>query len=338
MAGTAVRIENSSRAHAEALGVQLTGYRTELVSHNGTWQLEVDLGELGPPLVQLFQTLGEWLEDSKVDSLLLHFDERRFTLLRSGEGSRWRLVRVPPRAGRPARDRPRVADRDRAGEGNRGAGGGRGRCGRVRPDPRSRPLAAGRAPLGRRGDRRQARRVRVAAAAPLEVEQSRRESAQGVEIELAGRERLDADVIRAGVEVRLDAVADRLLVAPDRRARRGGGRCRRPRGRTRRIRAGACCSGSSASPCSRSTCSRMSSSARAASSVRITACSGASSLSAPRRSRAWAVCSGGTRYGCAPSVRSRARSSIFGPSAASTTGAGSAGSGPMYGADSIASR
>src|SRR3954469_21217016 len=80
--GTTVRIENSTRAHAEALGTQLTAYRTELVSHNGSWQLEVDLGELGPLLVQLFQALGEWLEDSSVDSLLLHFDDRQFTLLR----------------------------------------------------------------------------------------------------------------------------------------------------------------------------------------------------------------------------------------------------------------
>lgn len=90
MAGTAVRIENSSRAHAEALGVQLSGYRTELISQNGRWQLEVELGELGPLLVQLFQTLGEWLEDSSVDSLLLHFDNRQYTLLR------------------PAKDRSRV--------------------------------------------------------------------------------------------------------------------------------------------------------------------------------------------------------------------------------------
>jgi ANTAR domain len=80
--GTTVRIENSSRAHAETLGVLLTSYRTELIQHNGTWQLGVDLGELGPLLVQLFQTLGEWLEDSRVDSLLLHFDDRQYTLLR----------------------------------------------------------------------------------------------------------------------------------------------------------------------------------------------------------------------------------------------------------------
>ena len=167
MAGTAVRIENSSRAHAEQLGALLSGYRTELIQHNGTWQLGVDLGELEPLLVQLFQTLGEWLEDSRVDSLLLHFDDRQYTLLR------------------PAKDRhlgssasllERVAQLETALEsrivieqakGIVAVAAGRGRPGRVRADPRSRPIAAGRAPLGRRGDRRRARRGRVAAPARL---------------------------------------------------------------------------------------------------------------------------------------------------------------------------
>ena len=35
LAGTTVRIENSSRAHAEALGVLLTGYQTELIRTTG---------------------------------------------------------------------------------------------------------------------------------------------------------------------------------------------------------------------------------------------------------------------------------------------------------------
>ena len=82
MAGTAFRIENSSRAHAEALGAVLSDFQTELIQHNGTWQLGVDLGELEPLLVQLFETLGDWLEDSRVDSLLLHFHDRQYNLLR----------------------------------------------------------------------------------------------------------------------------------------------------------------------------------------------------------------------------------------------------------------
>ena len=114
---------------------------------------------------------------------------------------------------------------------------------------------------------------------------------------------------------------------PRRRSRPGADRCRRRRGRPPRSRAGACCSGSSAPSCRRRRARGRAPRARLASSVRITACSGASSFPAPSRSRACAVCSTGTKYGCAPSVRSRARSSIFGPSAASTTGTRSAARG-----------
>jgi ANTAR domain len=82
LAGTAVRIENSSRAHAESLGAALAGYQTELVSRDGRWQLEVEIGELGPLLRELFGSVGRWLDQSRVDSLLLHLDGQEFTLLR----------------------------------------------------------------------------------------------------------------------------------------------------------------------------------------------------------------------------------------------------------------
>ena len=82
-----------------------SGYRTELIQHNGTWQLGVDLGELEPLLVQLFQTLGEWLEDSRVDSLLLHFDDRQYTLLRPAK-DRHRTRPPPSSSGSPS-SRPR---------------------------------------------------------------------------------------------------------------------------------------------------------------------------------------------------------------------------------------
>ncbi len=82
MAGTALRIENSSRAHAESLGSALGRYQTELVSLDGRWQLEIDLGDPGSALLELFDAIASWLEESRVDSLLLHFDARSFTLLR----------------------------------------------------------------------------------------------------------------------------------------------------------------------------------------------------------------------------------------------------------------
>jgi hypothetical protein len=82
MTGTTVRIENSSRTHAESLCAQLSQYGPNLVQRDGSWQVEVQLGELGSLLLGLFDTLGGWLDGEAVDSLLLHFDERRYTLLR----------------------------------------------------------------------------------------------------------------------------------------------------------------------------------------------------------------------------------------------------------------
>jgi ANTAR domain len=82
MEGTTVRIENSSRAHAESLRVRLADYKPELVQQDGVWQVEVRLGELGTLLVKLFDSIGSWLDSEQVDSLLLHFDQRQYTLLR----------------------------------------------------------------------------------------------------------------------------------------------------------------------------------------------------------------------------------------------------------------
>jgi ANTAR domain len=83
MEGTTLRIENSSRAHVEALQQLLRAdYRTNLVRGDGAWRLEVHLGELGAVLVKLFDALGAWLETEQIDSMLLHFDERQYTLLR----------------------------------------------------------------------------------------------------------------------------------------------------------------------------------------------------------------------------------------------------------------
>ena len=86
MAGTALRIENSSRSHAESLGSALARYQTQLVGLEGRWQLEVDLGDLGPTLLDLFGAIAGWLDESRVASLLLHFDSRTFTLLRPTNG------------------------------------------------------------------------------------------------------------------------------------------------------------------------------------------------------------------------------------------------------------
>lgn len=82
MDGATLRIENSSRAHAETLHRLLADYKSQLVQQDGAWQVEVELGELASLLLKLFDTLGVWLDSEQVDSVLLHFDERQYTLLR----------------------------------------------------------------------------------------------------------------------------------------------------------------------------------------------------------------------------------------------------------------
>jgi ANTAR domain len=80
--GTALRIENSSRAHAESLHRALAEYQTDLVQQDGSWRVEVELGELTDVLLELFDRVGVWFDSERVDSLLLSFGERQYTLLR----------------------------------------------------------------------------------------------------------------------------------------------------------------------------------------------------------------------------------------------------------------
>ncbi len=82
MKGTTLRIQNDSRAHAESLHRVLADYKTDLVHDGGSWRVEVELGELTEVLLELFDTVGSWFDAEQVDSLLLSFDERQYTLLR----------------------------------------------------------------------------------------------------------------------------------------------------------------------------------------------------------------------------------------------------------------
>ena len=77
-----LRIENSSRAHAESLHRQLAGYEAGLVQHDGGWRVEVELGELTEQLLGLFDRVGVWFDAERVDSVLVSFGERQYTLLR----------------------------------------------------------------------------------------------------------------------------------------------------------------------------------------------------------------------------------------------------------------
>jgi hypothetical protein len=75
-------MENSPRAHAESLHRALTDYETDLVQQDGSWRVEVELGELTEVLLELFDKVGIWFDAERVDSLLLSFGERQYTLLR----------------------------------------------------------------------------------------------------------------------------------------------------------------------------------------------------------------------------------------------------------------
>ena len=82
MEGTTLRIENDSRTHAESLHRVLADYETDLVQDNGSWRVEVEIGELTEVLLALFDTVGSWFDAEQVDSLLLSVGERQYTLLR----------------------------------------------------------------------------------------------------------------------------------------------------------------------------------------------------------------------------------------------------------------
>ncbi len=82
MEGTTLGIENSSRAHAESLNRVLADYKTDLVQDNGSWRVEVELGELTEVLLELFESVGSWFDAEQADSLLLSLGERQYTLLR----------------------------------------------------------------------------------------------------------------------------------------------------------------------------------------------------------------------------------------------------------------
>jgi len=68
MEDTTVRIENSSRAHAESLNRVLSDYETDLVHDEGSWRVEVELGEMPQVLLELFDTVGSWFDAERVES------------------------------------------------------------------------------------------------------------------------------------------------------------------------------------------------------------------------------------------------------------------------------
>jgi hypothetical protein len=64
----------------------LTDFAPELVKIGQSWQVEIPPGPETQAALDLFHTLGEWLEREQRASLILHLDERAYTLLRPVDG------------------------------------------------------------------------------------------------------------------------------------------------------------------------------------------------------------------------------------------------------------
>jgi hypothetical protein len=79
--GQLIRIEASSRPHAESLQAALDGYSSQLVREGKSWQVELEGSDLSTQLLELLRVLGTWLEAEQLESLRVHFDDRSYTLL-----------------------------------------------------------------------------------------------------------------------------------------------------------------------------------------------------------------------------------------------------------------
>lgn len=83
--GQSIRIEASKRPHAESLQGALTKFAPELVKIGQSWQVEILPGPETSAALEVFHTLGAWLEREQRASLTLHLDERAYTLLRPAD-------------------------------------------------------------------------------------------------------------------------------------------------------------------------------------------------------------------------------------------------------------
>jgi hypothetical protein len=84
--GKSIRIEASKRPHAESLQGALTDFAPELVKVGESWQVEILPGPDTQAALDIFHTLGAWLEQEQRASLTLHLDERAYTVLRPVDG------------------------------------------------------------------------------------------------------------------------------------------------------------------------------------------------------------------------------------------------------------
>jgi hypothetical protein len=72
--GETIRLEASSRTHAESLQRAFTDYSSELVKENESWQVELLLGPETRVLLNLFETMQNWLVQEQLASMNIYFD------------------------------------------------------------------------------------------------------------------------------------------------------------------------------------------------------------------------------------------------------------------------
>jgi hypothetical protein len=83
----AIRIEAPDRRRAGRLQQALEPFQARLVELDGQWEVHVSPDRAATVLLlELFEAIGAWLEESGLSSCRVRFGERSYTLVRPSEG------------------------------------------------------------------------------------------------------------------------------------------------------------------------------------------------------------------------------------------------------------
>ncbi len=89
MAGVPLRIEASTREHAESLHEALTHFPNSVVQVDGSYQIELTPDDaVTTRLVELFDTVGAWLGDMNIGMCQIHFGDRSLSLVAPSDGNK----------------------------------------------------------------------------------------------------------------------------------------------------------------------------------------------------------------------------------------------------------
>ena len=84
-----VRFEASTREHAESLRDALEHFPVHVVDVQGSYQVELTPDdELSARLVELFDTVGGWLNEAKLGVCQVHFGDRSLSLVAQPDGNK----------------------------------------------------------------------------------------------------------------------------------------------------------------------------------------------------------------------------------------------------------